>query len=175
MIDTAHAAQEGNEFRFRDKRGQDIVVSWHPSVLPAPTGKNHGAAGICFTPEQNVVLVTWPGVSWEFPAGRPERGEDWRATLDREILEEACASVEKATLLGFARSVCINGSEEGLVLVRSLWCAEISLNPWEPRHETTGRIIVRSDEVPEKVGFSGSRWPIYQRWFRDALATKGMV
>ena len=53
------------------------------------------------------MLVTWPGVAWEFPQGRPEEGEDWRATLDREVLEEACASVEEATLLGFARGVCI--------------------------------------------------------------------
>ena len=63
--------------------------------------------------------MTWPGVAWEFPQGRPEKGEDWRATLDREVLEEACAPVEEATLLGFAKGVCIKDPEEGLVLVRS--------------------------------------------------------
>ena len=51
-------------------------------------------------------------------------GEDWRATLEREVLEEACASVEEATLLGFAKGVCASeGPEEGLVLVRALWHA----------------------------------------------------
>ena len=175
MIDLDHAAQEGEEFAFRDKRGQEIVVSWHPPELPAPSGKSHGAAGICFTPEQKVVLVTWPGVRWEFPAGRPEGNEDWRATLDREVLEEACASVEKATLLGFAKGVCLRGPEEGVVFVRSLWCAEVSLNPWEPRHETTGRMVAHPHEALERVEFGRDYRPIYRRWFRDALAVKGLV
>ena len=129
MTGQDHAAREGEEFGFRDGRGQDWVASWHPPELPAPAGRPHGSAGICFTPEKNIVLVTWPGVAWKFPAGRPEVGEDWRATLDREVLEEACAVVEDATLLGFAKHVCIRGPEEGRVLVRSLWCADVSLDP----------------------------------------------
>ena len=72
--------------------------------------------------------MSMDGSSWDFPAGRPEGDEDWRATLDREVLEEACASVEEATLLGFSKGVCIRGPEEGLVLVRSLWCAVVSLH-----------------------------------------------
>ena len=107
MRDLHRAAREGEEIHWRDGRGQHIVSSWHGPELPAPEGRSHGSGGICFTPEGNVVLVTWPGVAWEFPQGRPEEGEDWRATLDREVLEEACASVEEATLLGFARGVCI--------------------------------------------------------------------
>ncbi len=119
-----------------------------------------------------MVLVTWPGVSWEFPAGRPEGDEDWRATLDREVMEEACAVVEDATLLGFIKGVCVKGPQEGRVLVRSLWRAEVSLKPWEPRHETTGRMVVRPDEALEMVGFGRDYRPIYQRWFRDALAAQ---
>ena len=174
MIDPEHAAQQGEEYRVRDERGQDMVVSWHPPELPAPAGRPHGAAGICFTPEGKVVLVTWPGVSWEFPAGRPEGEEEWRATLDREVLEEACAVVEEAALLGFVRW-CVEGQTERLTLVRSLWRAEVSLSPWEPRHETTGRMVVRPDEALEMVGFGRDYRPIYQRWFRDALAAGGLL
>ena len=100
-----HVAQEGEEFGFCDRQGQDIVISWHPPEPGAPAGTNHGAGGICFTPEGKIVLVTWPGFAWDFPAGRPEAGEDWRATRDREVFEEACAVVEEATLLGFSRAV----------------------------------------------------------------------
>ena len=167
MTELDHVAQEGEEFGFRDKQGQDIVMSWHPPELPVPAGTRHGAGGICFTPEGNIVLVTWPGVSWDFPAGRPEGDEDWRATLDREVLEEACAVVEDATLVGFSRGVCVRGPEEGLVLVRSLWCADVSLNPWAPRHETTARVVTRpwsawSSEgapVPSTSGGSEMHWP----------------
>ena len=173
MTDPNHVAQEGEEFRWHDD-GRDWVASWHPPGLPAPEGRPHGSAGLCFTPEGNIVLVTWPGVSWEFPAGRPEGDEDWRATLDREVLEEACAVVEEATLLGFER-VCVEGPNEGLTLVRSLWFAEVSLDPWEPQYETTGRMVVHPDEALEMVEFGRNYRPIYQRWFRDALAAKGRV
>ena len=168
-------AREGEEFGSRDGRGQKRVASWHPPELPAPAGRPHGSAGICFTPEGNVVLVTWPGVAWELPAGRPEVGEDWRATLDREVLEEACAVVEDATLLGFIRVTSMGGPEKGRVLVRSLWCADVSLDPWEPRHETTARLVVPPDEALERVGFGGDHRPIYERWFRDALTAKGLA
>ena len=175
MRDLHRAAREGEEIHWRDGRGQHIVSSWHGPELPAPEGRSHGSGGICFTPEGNVVLVTWPGVAWEFPQGRPEEGEDWRATLDREVLEEACASVEEATLLGFARGVCTEGPGEGVVLVRSLWHARVSLNSWEPRHETTGRTVVPPDEALDSVRFGGDIRPIYERWFRDALAAEGLA
>ena len=97
------------------------------------------------------------------------------ATLDREVLEEACASVEEATLLGFARGVCIEGPEEGLVLVRALWHARVALNPWEPRHETTGRLTVPPQEALERVGLGGDLRRIYERWFRDALVAEGLA
>ena len=175
MTGPQHGAREGEEFGLRDGRGQDWVISWHPPELPAPDGRGHGSAGICFTPEKDIVLVTWPGVGWEFPAGRPEGDEDWRETLDREVMEEACAVVEDATLLGFARRVCIEGTAEGLALVRSLWCADVSLEPWEPRHETTARMTAPPDEALERVGFGGDHRPIYERWFRDALTVKGLA
>ena len=173
MSDSEGMAQEGRQYRFRDDRGQEWIESWHSPELPAPDGKPHGSAGICFTPEGRVVLVTQPGISWEFPAGRPEGDEDWRATLDREMLEEACARVERATLLGFGRGACIEGEETGLVLVRSLWCADVSLGPWEPRHETTGRVAVPPDEALSKV--ERGCGPLSRRWLHDALALKGLA
>lgn len=170
MIDPSYAARDGEEIRWRDGNGQDIVSTWHPPELPAPSGKRHGAAGICFTPDGKVVLVE-DGGSWVFPGGRPEGDEDWRETLDREVLEEACASVEEATLLGFARGKCIRGEEEGLVLVRSLWRAEVTLLPWEPQHETTDRMVVPLDEALAHLKIPDDHRPIVQRWLDEALTT----
>src|SRR5262245_62081590 len=53
----------------------------------------------------------------------------------RSILEEACCIVREARLLGFCRSRCLSGPEKGLVLVRSIWRAEVDLMPWDPRFE----------------------------------------
>jgi ADP-ribose pyrophosphatase YjhB (NUDIX family) len=149
--------------------GQDWVVSWHPSALPPPSGTPHGSAAVCLTVDRRVVLVSAGGTDWDLPGGRPERDEDWRTTLDREVLEEACATVEAATLLGFSRGVCTRGPEEGLVLVRSLWRAVVSLRPWEPQHEISHRLIVPADQTLAWIGPNVCQ-PIYRRWFQEALS-----
>ena len=172
MTDPNHIARDGEEVHWRDDRDQDIVSSWHPPGPPVLDGRPHGSAAICFTAERKVVLVTRPGVSWEFPGGRPAGDEDWRATLEREVLEEACASVEEATLLGFVKMVCVRGPSEGVALVRSLWRARVSLNPWEPRHETTGRMVVPPDEALERAELGRKLRPINLRWLHEALAAE---
>ena len=169
------AARDGEQFYWRDSRGQEFISSWHPPGSPVPDGTPHGSGGVCFTPEQTVVLVTRPGVLWEFPQGRPEGDEEWRATLDREVHEEACASVEEATLLGYARGICISGPHAGLALVRSLWHARVSLNAWEPCHETTDRMAVAPDEAMESLEVVRELLPIYRRWLCEALAAEGLV
>ena len=172
MSDAEDVAEEGKEYEFRDDRGQVWTLSWHPPELPPPGGRWHGSGGICFTPDGSVVLVTQPGGGWELPAGRPEGDEDWQATLVREVLEEACAVVQEATLLGFVRSVCLKGGEEGLVLVRALWRAEVVLNPWEPRHETVGRRLAPPEEALDQALGGAASGPIHQRWLREALASR---
>jgi len=127
--------------------GQDWLASWHPPHLPAPDGKRHGSSGLCVTTEALVVLVSLDGKLWGLPAGRSEGDEDWRATLDREVLEEACATVVEATLLGYTRGQCTKGPEEGLVLVRSHWRANVVVHDWRPQYEIGHRLLLRPDEA----------------------------
>jgi ADP-ribose pyrophosphatase YjhB (NUDIX family) len=153
--------------------GQDWIVSWHSPVLPPPDGKPHGSAAVCLISEGNIILVSSDGEYWDCPGGRPEGDEDWRTTLEREVLEEACAQVEEAVLLGFARSVCVRGHEEGLVLVRSLWWAVVSIHQWEPQYEISHRLLVPSDTALAQIlaqdRFPHGLQPIYRRWFHEAL------
>ena len=167
MDHPTHLARDREELDYHDDEGQDWIVSWHPPGLPPPRGKSHGSAAICFTPDGNVVLMSFDGERWDFPQGRPEGDEDWRATLDREVLEEACASVKEATLLGFVRAKCVQGPEEGLVLVRSMWRASVLLSEWEPRHEISHRLVVPLDTALAWVDF-GHGLPTYRRWFLEA-------
>ena len=163
-------ARDGEEFRFRD-RDQDWIGMWHPPVLPAPRGTRHGSAAICLTSHDDVVLVSSDGETWGLPGGRPEGDENWRATLEREVLEEACARVDEATLLGFSTGAVVRGPEEGLVLVRALWRAGVSLGEWEPRYETSHRLLVPPSKALAYMNPPQDRSPILQRWFHEALAT----
>jgi hypothetical protein len=161
--------RDGDELPFRDARGQEWLVSWHPPAVP-PAGKRHGADGICFTANGLIVLVTEDGERWVTPGGRPESSEDWRETLDREVLEEACAQVKAAILLGYARGVCLRGEEAGLVLVRSWWRAEVSLQEWNPQYEIKDRRLVSLEEFREHVNtIQQDERPVHLRIFHEAL------
>jgi hypothetical protein len=56
--------------------------------------------------------------------------------------EEACATVIRARLLGFTRGQCVTGPERGLILVRSVWRADVELRPWQARFEIADRRVV---------------------------------
>jgi ADP-ribose pyrophosphatase YjhB (NUDIX family) len=144
-VEDQRVAADGEPVRIRSN-GQDWLVSWHPPP-DAPDGIPHGAEGVCVTPEGNVVLVGHDGETWDLPAGRPEPGEAWADTLRREMLEEACATVVTARLLGFVRGECVAGAERGRTLVRSIWRADVSLEPWDPQFEIPHRRVAAPAEA----------------------------
>jgi RimJ/RimL family protein N-acetyltransferase/ADP-ribose pyrophosphatase YjhB (NUDIX family) len=159
------------EFPFRSN-GQDWTLSWHPSAR-APEGTSHGAAGICLTPADDVVLVSPEGFRWDFPAGRAEDGESWEDTLRREVREEACARVMRARLLGFSRGRCVQGVQVGEVLVRSFWIAEVVLDPWKPRFEIQQRRLVPRGELISRLEAEGEHLPM--EIYRQVLGIAGRV
>jgi 8-oxo-dGTP diphosphatase len=52
------------------------------------------------TREKQVLLLLNERGEWDLPGGRPAPGEDHRAALKREVLEETGLDVEVGTLLG---------------------------------------------------------------------------
>jgi ADP-ribose pyrophosphatase YjhB (NUDIX family) len=147
--------------------GGDWRMAWHPPGN-IPAGQPHGANAYCVTARGNVVLVSTDGSRWGWPGGRPERGESWEDTLRRELSEEACATVTRARLLGFVRSKCLSGHEEGLILVRSIWRAEVALRPWQPEHEIPFRRMVPARDLAKHLWIEDGTGPIYARAAREA-------
>jgi ADP-ribose pyrophosphatase YjhB (NUDIX family) len=146
------AARDGEAIPDR-ANDQAWIVSWHPPPVP-PDGTPHGSDGVCVTGDGEIVLISEGGEHWNLPGGRPEGDETWEETLRREMLEEACATVAGAKLLGFGRAICVDGRERGLVLVRSFWRAEVGLLPWEPRFEVLHRRVVLPAEVAQQITIS---------------------
>jgi ADP-ribose pyrophosphatase YjhB (NUDIX family) len=147
--------------------GQEWRVRWFPPAAE-PVGTAHGAAAVCVA-DDRVVLVSDDGERWGIPGGRPEAGEDWAATLRREVLEEACAVVTACELLGFSRGVCTRGPQRGLALVRSIWRADVRLEPWRPRFEMTHRRLAPAAEALRLTIAAEPRMaPFYRRFFLEA-------
>jgi ADP-ribose pyrophosphatase YjhB (NUDIX family) len=150
--------------------GQDWRGAWHPPPDPPP-GRPHGAAAVCLA-RGEVVLVSGDGENWDLPGGRPEPDESLVDTLRREIREEACAAVRSCRLLGFSRGACVRGPEQGRVLLRSLWRAEVVLEAWEPQFEIAHRQLVPAGEALGQL-FAQPRFPdelrpLYRRMFTEA-------
>jgi 8-oxo-dGTP pyrophosphatase MutT (NUDIX family) len=148
--------------------GDDWRCAWH-GPEHVPDGTPHGAGAICVTERGEILLITMDGARWDAPAGRPEPGETLEQTMRRELMEEACARVASARLLGFSVGHCISGREQGLTLVRALWRADVEVLPWLPRFETTNRRI----EPPARAweifrACNPHTAPLYRRWFEEA-------
>ena len=162
----AHVAADGEQFPVHANHGE-WLVAWHPA-LSAPNGSAHGATGICLTSDDSLVLISNDSERWGLPGGRPENGETWEQTLVREMLEEAGAKVLEGRLLGFTRGVCLTGHEAGLVLVRSVWRAEVELLPWEPQFEIPFRRAVPAKEWTDHLWIDEGWKPIMDRAFEEA-------
>jgi len=165
----SRVARDGEEFAVHSNGG-DWLTAWH-SASAVPDGTPHGANAFCVTADDCVVLISQDGERWGWPGGRPEDGESWEQTLRREILEETCAIVHDARLLGFCRGVCLTGPEIGLVLVRSIWRAEVQLLPWEPRFEIKQRRVIPASDLLSYFWMEEGLEPIYHR----ALAEAGLT
>ncbi len=144
-MEQVESARDGELLALRSN-DQDWSAAWHPPTR-APDGTPHGVAGVCRTDDDKIVFISHDGEHWGFPAGRPEPGESVEETLRREVLEEACARVVAARLLGYTRGECVRGPQQGLVLVRSYWRAEVEVQPWLPRFEIPHRRVVEAREA----------------------------
>lgn len=160
-------AIDGKHYEFQNK-GNTYLQSWHPAE-PEAHGEPFGSAAICFVEADRVVIGTAGGEhSWEVPGGRPEPGESWEDTLYREVMEEACAQIDEACLLGFARTECLTGSDRGRAVIRSLWVARVTLLPWKPEEEIKIRQVVPFSDLLTHLDFPYGQMPIWCRWMREA-------
>jgi hypothetical protein len=65
----------------------------------------------------------------------------------------------------------LTAARRGLVLVRSIWRAEVTLLPWQPEHEIPFRRTVPASELASYLWTEPGAEPIYARAAREAGLT----
>ncbi len=120
--------------------GHRYRVAWFDPPWRPPRQETTQALGICFTPDRQIVLVTWNGTEWSLPRGTIEPGETLEQTLARAVWEEACARVLYCRYIGCQRVEDIEASRPAYYQTR-FW-ARVELDEFRPEHETTAGKLV---------------------------------
>lgn len=140
------------------------MLTWLPGYRPGPAEAVTQVSGLCFSGEARLLLVSENGRDWSLPGGKPESGETWEETLQREVAEEAGAEVLHCHLLGAVR---VEGLTPQPYVQLRFW-AWVRLNPFRPAFETRHRLAVTPAEVARLLPWGSG--PIGPALLAGALA-----
>jgi ADP-ribose pyrophosphatase YjhB (NUDIX family) len=132
--------------------GRYRVAWFDPPFLP-PLEETTQALGICFTPEREIVLVTWNERDWSLPGGTIEPAETLEQALAREVQEEACARVVDCSYIGCQWVDELDG-EGGRYYQTRFW-ARVELDEFRTEHEMVARRLVTPEDFRAALFWGG--------------------
>lgn len=85
----------------KDAAGGVTSIQWVPASPFTTFSAAAQVCGVCFDDQGEVLVLSPDGKSgWNLPGGKPESGETWRVTLQRQVREQAGAELGEIALLG---------------------------------------------------------------------------
>jgi len=123
-------------------QGRTLKVSWDEAPTLPPRELITQVCGLCFTDDNQIVLVAGSDSKWTFPGIPPEQNESIEDALVRIAREEGCVSVLRFTYLG-AQQFDDPSNPDGLTRHYSVkFWARVQLERFMPRLEIEYRTTV---------------------------------
>ena len=97
--------------------------------------------------DDNQLLIVKNGKTWTIPGGHPEQGETQLETLHRELMEEACVTLDNINYLGAVEVV-----ENGETYYQLRYTTRVKeLLPFNQEWEICERLFVNLDDLPNYI------------------------
>ena len=95
----------------------------------------------------NQLLIVKNGNTWTVPGGHPEQGETQLDTLNRELMEEACVTLDSINYLGAVEVV-----ENGETYYQLRYTAKVKeLLPFNQEWEISERLFINLEDLPKYI------------------------
>lgn len=112
-------------------------------------GEKHTQVSAYVFNEKNQLLIVKNGKTWTIPGGHPEQGESQLQTLERELMEEACVTVNDVRYLGAVEVV------EDETYYQMRYTARVKdILPFKKEWEIDERLFIDLKDLPNYIKWS---------------------
>lgn len=137
---------------------EKMISKWMPAPFIPPKELTIQASGVCFTENDNIVLVN-DGKNWLLPGGAPEGKESMAETLIREVREEACSQVLDYEYIGSIRNEHLTPVTHGgpPVFYKARFWVRVKLEAFDPRFEIKKRKVIPPDQFVAMLSWNARK------------------
>lgn len=137
--------------------GRRITISWLELPYVPPRELTTQAYGICFTEDQEIVLVSHDYRYWNLPGGGLNPTESLEEGLVREVMEEACASVIAAEFIGCQRVEDPKHQDPNQRFhYQTRFWSRVELEDWDPKFEMVERKLVSPERFVRTLSWGSA-------------------
>jgi inorganic pyrophosphatase len=144
--------------------GKRFEATWQSEGELPPRNQVTQASAVCFTSDDQIVMISGDGIAWNIPGGHPEEGESPDDALSREVWEEACCEIIEHALLGYQH---VRDLTDDSVHFQLRYFCRVDVEPFDPKHEITHRKIISPGDFLQTLEYGHS--PIAKEVFRLSM------